>query len=244
MALSVDARHSSAGQRRTAAAVGVRQGRVHQRGSHVCRPAACIPGLGDYPSARPRPRTYTGPCFVVGSNIDTDQIIPAEFLTLVPTEPKEYVKLGSYALCGLPESEYTTRFVASGETVTKYPVIIARDNFGCGSSREHAPLCMGAAGARVVIAESYARIFFRNCISTGELYPYTVDAPVAQEFETGDEVTVDLDKDAVVNHRTGAVVKLESLGDAGPVVDAGGIFPYARATGMISTMADDEPSSS
>ena len=99
-------------------------------------------------------------------NIDTDQIIPAEYLTLVPSKPDEYEKLGSYALIGLPDDLYPTRYIEVDSMKTEYPVIIGGQNFGCGSSREHAPVALGASGATVVVAESYARIFFRNCVST------------------------------------------------------------------------------
>jgi len=102
---------------------------------------------------------FTGPVFVVRDNIDTDQIIPAQYLNLVPTIAEEYEKLGSYALCGLPESLYPTRYVKSGQLDSEYPIIIAGRNFGCGSSREHAPIALGSAGCKIVLAESFARIF-------------------------------------------------------------------------------------
>ncbi|KAI5068070.1 hypothetical protein GOP47_0016415 [Adiantum capillus-veneris] len=95
---------------------------------------------------------------------------PSEHLTLVPSKPDEYEKLGSLALCGLP-SPYP-RFVAEGEMKTKYPIIVAGPNFGCGSSREHAPVALGASGVRAVVAESYARIFFRNSVATGGLFAF------------------------------------------------------------------------
>src|SRR6476469_2939119 len=117
------------------------------------------------------PHTITSPVYVVQDNIDTDQIIPAQYLTLVPTIPEEYEKLGSYAMIGLPDDLYPTRFVPVGELKTPFKIVIAGRNFGCGSSREHAPIAMGAAGVEAVIAESFARIFFRNCVATGELYP-------------------------------------------------------------------------
>jgi 3-isopropylmalate/(R)-2-methylmalate dehydratase small subunit len=116
---------------------------------------------------------------------------------------------------------------------TPYPIIIAGDNFGCGSSREHAPIALGAAGNRVVVAESFARIFFRNCIATGELYPYECKERLVDFFTTGDDVTVDLATDRVVNHTTGKTYELSPLGDAGPVIKAGGLFPYALKEGMI-----------
>ncbi|PQQ06262.1 3-isopropylmalate dehydratase small subunit 3-like [Prunus yedoensis var. nudiflora] len=116
--------------------------------------------------------TFHGLCYVLGDNIDTDQIIPAEYLTLVPSNPSEYEKLGSYALCGLPDA-HSTRFVVPGENKSKYSIIIAGANFGCGSSREHAPVALGAAGVAAVVAESYARIFFRNSVATGEVYRWS-----------------------------------------------------------------------
>ena len=141
--------------------------------------------------------TITGPVYVLGDNVDTDQIIPAEYLNLVPTIPEEYEKLGSYALIGLPDNLYPTRFVAEGETKTPYKIVIAGRNFGCGSSREHAPIAMGAAGVEVVVADSYARIFFRNCVATGELYPCELADRLCDVLKTGDVVTVDLDKATV-----------------------------------------------
>ncbi|EFN55093.1 hypothetical protein CHLNCDRAFT_12715, partial [Chlorella variabilis] len=174
------------------------------------------------------PRVIRGKCFVTKDNIDTDQIIPAEYLTLVPSKPDEYEKLGSYALCGLPDEEYPTRYVEVDSMKTEYPVIIGGQNFGCGSSREHAPVALGASGATVVVAESYARIFFRNCVSTGELYPVETDARLCDELETGREVEVDMVADVLTDLATGKKYSLKPLGDAGPVIDAGGIFEYAR----------------
>lgn len=180
------------------------------------------------------PRIIRGKCFVTKDNIDTDQIIPAEYLTLVPSKPDEYEKLGSYALIGLPDEEYPTRYVEVDSLKTEYPVLIGGQNFGCGSSREHAPVALGASGATVVVAESYARIFFRNCVSTGELYPVETDARLCDELETGREVEVDMVNDVLTDLSTGKQYSLKPLGDAGPVIDAGGIFEYARNTGMIA----------
>lgn len=125
-------------------------------------------------------------------NIDTDQIIPAEYLTLVPSKPDEYEKLGSFAMIGLPDEEYPIKFVEEGQMKTKYPIIIAGDNFGCGSSREHAPVSIGASGTQAVVAETYARIFFRNCISTGELYPVETPQRICDQITTGEEVELDI----------------------------------------------------
>jgi 3-isopropylmalate/(R)-2-methylmalate dehydratase small subunit len=177
---------------------------------------------------------FTGPVYVVRDNIDTDQIIPAQYLNLVPTIPDEYEKLGSYALCGLPESLYATRYVREGKLDSEYPIVVAGRNFGCGSSREHAPIALGSAGCRVVLAESFARIFFRNSVATGELYPCETPDRLCDVLKTGDVVTVDLNAETVTLKSTGEVKRFKPLGDVRPVVDAGGLFNYARKTGMIS----------
>lgn len=168
------------------------------------------------------------------NNIDTDQIIPAQYLNLVPTIPEEYEKLGSYAMCGLPESSYPKRFVQEGKLDADYPIVLAGRNFGCGSSREHAPIAMGSAGCKVVLAESFARIFFRNCVATGELYPCELTERLCDTLQTGDRVTVDLDAGTVKAESTGKTYRFKPLGDVRPVVDAGGLFNFARQTGMIS----------
>jgi 3-isopropylmalate/(R)-2-methylmalate dehydratase small subunit len=175
--------------------------------------------------------TITSPVYVVQDNIDTDQIIPAQYLTLVPTIAEEYEKLGSYALIGLPDSLYPTRFVAEGGTKTPYKIVIAGRNFGCGSSREHAPIAMGAAGVEAVIAESFARIFFRNCVATGELYPFDARERLCDKIKTGDIATLDFDNDALTVN--GQTYSLKPLGAARPVIEAGGVFNYARKSGMI-----------
>ena len=177
---------------------------------------------------------FTGPVYVVRDNIDTDQIIPAQYLNLVPTIPDEYDKLGSYALCGLPESLYPSRFVREGQLDSEYPIVVAGKNFGCGSSREHAPIALGSAGSKIILAESFARIFFRNCVSTGELYPCELTERLVDVLKTGDVVTVDLDAATVTVKETGKVYQFKPLGDVRPVVDAGGLFNYARKSGMIS----------
>src|SRR5215831_16921319 len=148
---------------------------------------------------------FSGPVYVVRDNIDTDQIIPAQYLNLVPTIAEEYEKLGSYALCGLPESLYSARYVKEGQLDSEYPIVIGGRNFGCGSSREHAPIALGSAGCKVVLAESFARIFFRNCVATGELYPCESVDRLCTALRTGDVVSVDLDAGTVTVQKTGKV---------------------------------------
>ena len=158
----------------------------------------------------------------------------AQCLNLVPTIAEEYEKLGSYALDGLPKSLYATRYVKDGQLDSEYPIVVAGKNFGCGSSREHAPIAMGSANCEIVLAESFARIFFRNCVATGELYPCECADRLCDILKTGDVVTVDLDKASVTVQATGKVYQFKPLGDVRPVVDAGGLFNYARQSGMIA----------
>ncbi|TVU28972.1 hypothetical protein EJB05_20513, partial [Eragrostis curvula] len=203
-----------------------------------CRHARPLTAAAAAASSSPSSPVFHGECFVVGENIDTDQIIPAEYLTLVPSKPDEYRKLGSFAFTGLPSEAYPTPFVAPGEESSRYTIIIGGPNFGCGSSREHAPVALGAAGTRAVVAESYARIFFRNSVATGEVYPLELaEAGAWKECKSGDIVTVDLGNSVMINHTSGKEYKLKPIGDAGPVIEAGGIFAYARKTGMIASKA-------
>ena len=113
------------------------------------------------------------------------------------------------------------------------PGSIAGKNFGCGSSREHAPIALGAAGVEVVVAESYARIFFRNSVATGELYPYESAQRLIDRCQTGDTATIDFGSDTL--ELNGEVYALKPMGDVRPVIEAGGLFNYARKTGMIAS---------
>jgi 3-isopropylmalate/(R)-2-methylmalate dehydratase small subunit len=124
--------------------------------------------------------------------------------------------------------------VDEGQLDSQYPIIIAGRNFGCGSSREHAPIALGSAGCHIVLAESFARIFFRNSVATGELYPCEATDRLCEILRTGEIVSVDLDACRVTVRGTGKAYAFKPLGDVRPVVDAGGLFNYARQTGMIA----------
>ena len=176
-------------------------------------------------------KSFRAKVYVLGDNIDTDQIIPANYLNLVPTIPEEYAKLGSHAMAGLPETLPPFTDKATGQT--QYGIMIAGKNFGCGSSREHAPVAIGASGCRAVVAESYARIFFRNCVATGEVYPYESEAQLSKEFKTGDEAEISTEANTITRVSDGKVFKLKNIGAVGPVIGAGGMFKYARKIGII-----------
>lgn len=184
-------------------------------------------------------RVIEGRIYVLGDHVDTDQIIPAEYLNLVPTIAEEYEKLGSYALCGLPDAN--PPFVTPGKIKTEFSILIAGRNFGCGSSREHAPVALGAAGVRIVIAQSYARIFFRNAVATGEIYPCETDERLCETLHTGMQVQVDLNENCLRHNGDAARTPLKPLGAVAPVIEAGGIFEYARATGMIGEKDQPRP---
>jgi len=175
-----------------------------------------------------------GKVYILGDNIDTDLIIPAQYLNLVPTIPEEYRKLGSYAMAGLPDTY--RRFVEKGKEKSEFSIIVAGKNFGCGSSREHAPVALGAAGVKAVLAETYARIFFRNAVATGELYPLETKKRLCDVFKTGNEAEIDLAAHTVTNLTTGKVFEFIPPGAVAPVIDAGGLFAYARKMGMIKTV--------
>lgn len=137
---------------------------------------------------------FKGTVFRYGRDIDTDVIIPARYLNT--SDPAE---LARHCL-----EDLDTTFV---ERVRPGDIIVADENFGCGSSREHAPVCIKAAGVSCVIAKSFARIFYRNSINTGLAImecPEAVDA-----IKQGDVVDVDADAGVIANTTTGETFKAQ-----------------------------------
>ncbi len=180
----------------------------------------------------------SGKAFVLGDDVDTDQIIPAEYLSFNPSDAEERKYFGMYAMSGVPPAQSglprgNTAFVAKGEFKSPYTIVIGGRNFGCGSSREHAPLAIAEAGAKVVVAEFYARIFFRNCVNGGYLLPCETPKRLVEEIKTGDECEVDIEKGTLTNKTSGKTYELRPLGDVKPIIEAGGVFKYARKAGML-----------
>jgi 3-isopropylmalate/(R)-2-methylmalate dehydratase small subunit len=180
----------------------------------------------------------TGSTFVLGNNIDTDQIIPAEHLVYSLSDPEEAKKYGRYALSGVPPAESGLpqghlSFIEGAADQSRYSIIVGGSNFGCGSSREHAPFALQKAGIKSIIAESYARIFYRNAVDGGFVIPLEAKEKIHNKIKTGDEVTIDFKNHAVTNLTTGEIYHLRPLGDVLPIIDAGGLFAYARLNGMI-----------
>lgn len=158
---------------------------------------------------------YTGKSLVVGDHIDTDAIIPARFL--VTTDPQE---LGSHCMEGM-DPEWIKK-VAPGKSV-----MVAGRNFGCGSSREHAPVAIVGAGIPVVIAHSFARIFYRNAFNMG-LVPIEIGDAV-MEFKEGDEVEVDMQNGKIINKSTGKEVAFPPLPESmRAILDAGGLAEFVK----------------
>ena len=182
--------------------------------------------------------TITGRAYVLGDNVDTDQIIPAQYLTFNPSIPEEYKQFGKYALSSVPPSQAGlpkghVPFHTNDEFVSDYKIIVGGKNFGCGSSREHAPIALDAAGIKCVVAEFYARIFFRNSVNGGYLVPFECPDRLCERVCTGDELRIDLTNSVLVNVTTGEQYPLKPLGDVLPILDAGGLFPFARQAGML-----------
>jgi 3-isopropylmalate/(R)-2-methylmalate dehydratase small subunit len=182
--------------------------------------------------------TIRGKAFVLGDDIDTDQIIPAHHLVYSLSDPEERKLYGKYALSGAPIEQSglpdgNIPFIEEGKTVTKYPVIIGGKNFGCGSSREHAPFALREAGVHVVVAEFYARIFFRNSVNGGYLIPFETPQRLVEEIRTGDEVEVSVNGNELRNLTTGKQYALKPLGDILPILEAGDVFAYAKEQNLI-----------
>ena len=152
---------------------------------------------------------FEGKAFRYGRDIDTDVIIPARYLNT--SDPQELAK---HCM-----EDLDTTFV---ERVNQGDIIVAEENFGCGSSREHAPISIKAAGVDVVIAKSFARIFYRNSIDTGLAImecPEAVDA-----ISEGDEVKVDTDAGPITDVTTGQEFKAQPFpAFLTEIIEAGGL---------------------
>ncbi|MGQ9617195.1 MAG: 3-isopropylmalate dehydratase small subunit [Spirochaetota bacterium] len=153
---------------------------------------------------------FEGKVFVFGDNIDTDGIIPARYLNT--DNPDELA-----AHCMEDIDEGFARKVKSGD------VIVAGENFGCGSSREHAPIAIKAIGVSCVIASSFARIFYRNAINIGLPILEIEDAP--QKFKVGDRVFVDFENGIVENRSTGKIFETQPFPPfMQRIINAGGLI--------------------
>src|SRR3954452_1578866 len=181
--------------------------------------------------------SITGKAYVLGDNIDTDQIIPAQYLSFNPSLPEERKFFGMYAMSSVPEGQRglpkgDVRFVRDNEFKSDFTIVVGGKNFGSGSSREHAPLALAEAGVTCVIAEFYARIFFRNSVNGGYLVPLESVHRLIEKIATGDELEVHLLDGYVLNKTKNQRHELRPLGDVLPIIEAGGVFNYAKLAGM------------
>ena len=179
-----------------------------------------------------------GKAYVLGDNIDTDQIIPAEHLVYSLSDENESKKYGHFALSGTPITDAglpdgNLPFISGDNNESEYTIIIGGSNFGCGSSREHAPFALQKAGAKAVIAESYARIFYRNSVDGGFIVPFESTENIVNKIRTGDELEINFETNILLNISDGKKYNLNPLGDVLPIIEAGGLFDYARQSGMI-----------
>jgi 3-isopropylmalate/(R)-2-methylmalate dehydratase small subunit len=157
---------------------------------------------------------FTGTAHKYGRDIDTDVIIPARYLNT--SDPAE---LGQHCLEDL-DPGFVSK-VAPGH------ILVSDDNFGCGSSREHAPIAIKASGVSVVIAKSFARIFYRNAINTG--LPI-MEAPDAVDgIRDGDRIEVDADSGTITNLTTGESWQAQPFPPfIKDIIEAGGLVEVAR----------------
>lgn len=155
-----------------------------------------------------------GRVFRYGDNVDTDVIIPARYLNT--SDKKE---LASHCM-----EDIDSGFV---KAVQQGDIIVAGKNFGCGSSREHAPIAIKEAGVSCVIATTFARIFFRNSINIG--LPILECPQASEEIKAGDKVTVDFSSGEIIDETTGKTYQAEPFPPfMQRLIEAGGLIPYIK----------------
>jgi 3-isopropylmalate/(R)-2-methylmalate dehydratase small subunit len=161
-----------------------------------------------------------GKCWKFGDDVNTDEIIPAIYLNV--TDEQE---LAAHCMEGIDPG-----FRGKAQPGD---IIAAGRNFGCGSSREHAPIAIKAFGVPCVVAESFARIFFRNAINIG--LPIAECPDAARQAQEGDELEVDFAKGEVTNHTRAVTSAFEPFPpQIQAIVDAGGLIPYAKESTVDS----------
>lgn len=159
----------------------------------------------------------SGRVFKYGDNVDTDVIIPARYLNT-----SDAAELASHCM-----EDIDKEFV---KNVKKGDIMVAGKNFGCGSSREHAPLAIKTSGISCVIAESFARIFFRNSINIG--LPILECKEASEDIKNGDDVSIDLSSGKIVNNTSGKIYNAEPFPPfMQELINAGGLAEYMRRNG-------------
>ncbi len=158
-----------------------------------------------------------GNAWKFGDNVDTDQVIPAKYAIYSLDEKV----LGEHAMEGVPDNEGWAKKVSPGD------VLVAGSNFGCGSSREIAPVAIRAAGISAVVADSFARIFFRNSINIG--FPILQAPQAAEAVEAGDQLEIDLEEGVIRNLTRGDEYHAEPFPQfMAELIKMGGLAPWVR----------------
>lgn len=153
---------------------------------------------------------------VYGDHVDTDVIIPARYLST--SKPEE---LAVHCMEDLDRTFH-------GRVKDGARIVVAGKNFGCGSSREHAPIALKAAGVQCVVADSFARIFYRNAINIG--LPIVECPQAAADILDGNEISVDLEKGEITNHTSGMVYKTQPFPPfMQSIITAGGLVPLIKS---------------
>jgi 3-isopropylmalate/(R)-2-methylmalate dehydratase small subunit len=156
-----------------------------------------------------------GRAWKFGSHIDTDSIFPGRYLKLTSTRD-----IASHAMEGLVP-EFTAR-------VNKGDIIVAGEQFGVGSSREQAVMCLKYAGIRAIVAESFGRIFYRNAINLA--LPVLICPHVTDSVDTGDFIEIDFDHARIINHTRNLELNAEPMPEfCKKIIDAGGLIPYLKS---------------
>ena len=147
-------------------------------------------------------------------NIDTDVIIPGTYLKI-----HDYAELATHAMEGLDPDFH--------KKVKEGDFILAGKNFGCGSSREHAPIALSHSGIKAVIAVSFARIFYRNSVDGAFLLPIEVDEQTYKSISDGDELEIDTEKNSITNITKNESYSMKPFSEIiGKIIAAGGLFKF------------------
>jgi len=147
-------------------------------------------------------------------NIDTDVILPGQYLKL-----HDHEELGEHAMEGMDPNFRSKAKEAS--------IIVTGKNFGCGSSREHAPIAISACGIKAVLALSFARIFYRNSVDGAYLLPIEIDEKTYSSISENDELEIDTSKNEIKNITKNELYSMKPFPELiGKIISAGGIFKY------------------
>ena len=147
-------------------------------------------------------------------NIDTDVILPGTYLKI-----HDYAELATHAMEGLDPDFHSK--VKEGD------FIVAGRNFGCGSSREHAPIALTRSGIKAVLALSFARIFYRNAVDGAFLLPIEIDEDAYKDISNGDELEINIDTNEINNHTKNKKYQMNPFSEIiGKIIAAGGLFKF------------------